>query len=99
TGDNFNEEYLKILLMEYENGRKMKLTDKEWDLLLPYCYLITFNQILFTIPTDDKDNIEATTKITDMLITLLLPIEQLSLLSQTDFITKIKNSISNEYKK
>ncbi|CAF1613782.1 unnamed protein product, partial [Didymodactylos carnosus] len=36
TGDNFNEEYLKILLMEYENGRKMKLTDKEWDLLLPY---------------------------------------------------------------
>jgi len=72
-GSEFRIDYVKHFLIEYQNARKMLLTNEEWDLLELYCYLTMFHQILSTIQSQLSRQI-----IEEMVDTLLLPIERIS---------------------
>lgn len=72
-GTEFRIDYVKQFLFEYQNARKMLLTNDEWNLLELYCYLTKFHQILSTIQSELSQKI-----IEDMVEELLLPIEHIS---------------------
>ncbi|CAF1026708.1 unnamed protein product [Adineta steineri] len=72
-GPKFNTDYAKQFLIEYQQTRKMSLTNDEWNLLELYCYMTIFHQILFIIQLQDNEKI-----INEMINELLLPIEEIS---------------------
>jgi Ser/Thr protein kinase RdoA (MazF antagonist) len=72
-GSQFQIDYAKQFLTEYQTARKMLLTNDEWNLLELYCYMTMFHQMLFTIQSRDNREVND-----EMIEELLLPIEQIS---------------------
>lgn len=71
-GSELQMNYIREFLIVYQSERQMRLTDDEWNLLEIYCYLTVFNQILFTIESEQCGKPKR-----DMINELLLPIEHL----------------------
>jgi Ser/Thr protein kinase RdoA (MazF antagonist) len=72
-GSEFQIDYAKQFLHEYQITRKMFLTNDEWNLLELYCYMTMFHQMLFTIQSRDHRKVTI-----EMIEELLLPIKQIS---------------------